>query len=53
MADIPEPPVYIDYVGDELELFQRAEKWKRYVAGRLQPYISGHVLEIGAMTRAK
>ena len=48
MADIPEPTVQIDYIGDELELFERAQNWKRYVAGRLQPYISGQVLEVGA-----
>ena len=36
------------YQGSELDLFQHAVNWKRYYAGRLQPYITGDVLEVGA-----
>jgi SAM-dependent methyltransferase len=36
------------YVGDELELFQRATNWKRYYGGHLAPHVSGDVLEVGA-----
>jgi SAM-dependent methyltransferase len=37
-----------EYVGKELELFRHAENWKRYVARRMAPYLSGQVLEVGA-----
>jgi SAM-dependent methyltransferase len=36
------------YQGSELDLFQHAVNWKRYYARRLQPYITGDVLEVGA-----
>jgi SAM-dependent methyltransferase len=36
------------YQGSELDLFERAVNWKRYYARRLQPYIKGDVLEVGA-----
>jgi len=36
------------YQGTELELFQHARNWKRYVAQRLRPYLSGNVVEVGA-----
>lgn len=36
------------YIGSELELFQYAEKWKSYFSAVLQPFIKGHVLEVGA-----
>lgn len=36
------------YVGNELELFRHASRWKQYFAKRLGPYISGDVLEVGA-----
>lgn len=36
------------YVGGELELFSRAERWKSYWAARIQPYVHGAVLEVGA-----
>lgn len=36
------------YIGSELEIFAYARNWKRYFARRLQPYISGDVLEVGA-----
>jgi SAM-dependent methyltransferase len=38
----------IDYVGNELELFEQATNWKRYFASRLKPYLNGDVLEVGA-----
>jgi SAM-dependent methyltransferase len=38
----------IPYSGSELELFRGAERWKRYVAAELGPFISGRVLEVGA-----
>jgi SAM-dependent methyltransferase len=47
MAAIPEDG-QIDYIGEELSLFELAENWKRYVASRLRPHISGNVLEVGA-----
>jgi len=36
------------YVGDELELFQHATRWKAYYARGLRPFIAGDVLEVGA-----
>jgi len=36
------------YVGDELDVFAHATRWKRYVATLLRPYIRGSVLEVGA-----
>jgi ubiquinone/menaquinone biosynthesis C-methylase UbiE len=38
------------YPGKELALFQEAGKWKRYMAAKLKPYVSGQVLEVGAGT---
>jgi SAM-dependent methyltransferase len=38
----------LKYVGNELDVFAHAVNWKRYWAARLRPYISGHVLEVGA-----
>jgi SAM-dependent methyltransferase len=38
----------IDYIGNELELFQLAVNWKRYLGSRLQPFVHGDVLEVGA-----
>lgn len=35
------------YVGGELELFKEARTWKAYFKGRLAPYVSGDVLEVG------
>jgi ubiquinone/menaquinone biosynthesis C-methylase UbiE len=37
-----------DYVGDELDLFLKANNWKEYFASLLRPYIKGRVLEVGA-----
>lgn len=36
------------YIGGELELFARAENWKRYWAAQIQPYLGDTVLEVGA-----
>jgi len=36
------------YVGSELDLFSEVVNWKKYWAGKLQPYIRGDVLEVGA-----
>jgi len=48
MATALETPGQLDYIGEELGLFKLAENWKRYVAARLQPYLSGELLEVGA-----
>ena len=36
------------YVGDELDLFAAATRWKAYVRGRIAPYLGDEVLEVGA-----
>ena len=36
------------YVGGELALFERAVRWKTYVASRIREYLVGDVLEVGA-----
>jgi 2-polyprenyl-3-methyl-5-hydroxy-6-metoxy-1,4-benzoquinol methylase len=36
------------YVGPELELFAAATVWKSYLRSRLESYIRGRVLEVGA-----
>jgi ubiquinone/menaquinone biosynthesis C-methylase UbiE len=38
------------YVGEELELFSHAVRWKGYWARQLAPFIGTHVLEVGAGT---
>ncbi|MEP0313257.1 MAG: class I SAM-dependent methyltransferase [Hyphomonas sp.] len=38
----------IDYIGDELQLFENAQNWKAYFANRLKPFICGSVAEVGA-----
>jgi len=48
MAATPESAQQVDYIGQELELFQLAENWKEYVASRLRPHLAGDVLEVGA-----
>ncbi len=35
------------YIGEELDLFQHAQNWKRYYAGMLRPYVRGRVLDAG------
>ncbi|RZU43353.1 class I SAM-dependent methyltransferase [Edaphobacter modestus] len=36
------------YVGSELDLFAEARNWKAYWSGRIQSFLSGDVLEVGA-----
>jgi hypothetical protein len=36
------------YIGNELELFSQAKRWKAYWQSRIQPSIRGDVLEVGA-----
>jgi SAM-dependent methyltransferase len=36
------------YIGNELELFARATRWKGYFARNITPWIQGDVLEVGA-----
>lgn len=36
------------YLGQELESYSHAEKWKAYLHGKLRPYLKGDVLEVGA-----
>jgi SAM-dependent methyltransferase len=36
------------YVGNELEVFERANNWKSYVRSKISRYLSGEVLEVGA-----
>ena len=36
------------YSGSELEIFEQAMNWKRYVAEKVQPYLGKKVLEVGA-----
>lgn len=38
----------IDYVGDELTLFESALNWKQYLRKSLAPHLSGDVAEVGA-----
>jgi SAM-dependent methyltransferase len=37
-----------EYQGGELELFQHAHNWKRYLADRMSRHLRGAVLEVGA-----
>ena len=48
MCPTPETDDQPDYVGKELELFELAKNWKRYLSTRLQPFLAGEVLEVGA-----
>jgi SAM-dependent methyltransferase len=36
------------YVGGELELFEKAVNWKAYFRSRISPHLTGKVLEVGA-----
>lgn len=36
------------YEGSELDLFRKAENWKKYWSGIVVPYLTGDVLEVGA-----
>jgi SAM-dependent methyltransferase len=38
----------MDYIGNELELFQHATNWKRYFSSAISKYIKGDTLEAGA-----
>lgn len=38
----------MDYVGNELILFEAAKNWKQHWAVKIAPYLAGDVLEIGA-----
>ena len=37
-----------DYIGQELELFSKARRWKAYWATQVRPYLGTSVLEVGA-----
>lgn len=37
-----------EYIGGELELFDRAERWKRYWMSHVRGFLAGDVLEVGA-----
>jgi Methyltransferase domain len=39
-----------EYIGGELALFEKAVNWKRYWRHRVQPFVGGDVLEVGAGT---
>ena len=38
----------VNYSGDDLELFQHAKTWKRYLRRQIAPYLGRRVLEVGA-----
>lgn len=38
----------MNYAGNELELFARAQHWKKYWSARVRPYLRGDVLEVGS-----
>lgn len=38
----------MDYIGDELDLFKRAKKWKSYWTSKVARFIKGRTLEVGA-----
>ncbi len=38
----------IPYVGQELDLFAQASRWKKYWSDMLRPYLGAEVLEVGA-----
>ena len=37
-----------NYIGDELEIFAKAENWKSYFSRFITPHLGEHVLEVGA-----
>jgi SAM-dependent methyltransferase len=39
---------YLNYIGQELEIFEHAQNWKRYWSSEIRPYLSGDMLEVGA-----
>ena len=38
----------LNYPGGELDIFAEAINWKNYYSKKLQPYITGDVLEVGS-----
>ena len=49
MTSLPHAPnASYSYIGQELDLFARAVRWKAYFHATLAPYIRGDVLEVGA-----
>ena len=38
----------MEYIGNELELFEHASNWKKYYASNISKHIQGNVLEVGA-----
>jgi SAM-dependent methyltransferase len=38
----------LEYVGNELELFKEARRWKKYWATMVAPFVTRNVLEVGA-----
>ena len=48
MKPHPDTEAQLEYIGNELELFQLANNWKRYLASRLRPFVKGEVLEVGS-----
>jgi SAM-dependent methyltransferase len=47
MNRTPASPAF-EYAGGELDLFEKAVRWKRYWRNRAEPFIAGDVLEVGA-----
>lgn len=37
-----------NYIGNELELFDKAKNWKGYYGNKIKPLLKGNVLEVGA-----
>lgn len=48
MPALSQNETQFEYIGEELELFQLAVNWKRYLASRMRPFLRGDVLEVGA-----
>lgn len=42
------PQNHLQYVGNELELFAHASKWRSYWTSKIMRYLRGNVLEVGA-----
>ena len=40
--------INMEYIGDELKVFEKAYNWKNYYASFVKPYLQDTVLEIGA-----
>ena len=36
------------YIGNELDIFSNATNWKKYFSSKIDPFISGDILEVGA-----